>query len=71
MTWPSCAEKQARFKQAKEEADKEIAEFRAQMEADLQMKLLKVEDFKGLLKKIWYYLHVTVIWICLVSKFLK
>ena len=32
----------ARLKQAKEEADKEIAEFRAQMEAEFQKKLAEV-----------------------------
>ncbi|XP_057789407.1 V-type proton ATPase subunit G 1 [Salvia miltiorrhiza] len=36
--------KQARLKQAKEEAEREIAEFRAQMEADFQK---KVEESSG------------------------
>lgn len=34
--------KTARLKQAKEEADKEIAEFRARIEADFQRKLAEV-----------------------------
>lgn len=38
----SCAAKQARLRQAKEEAEKEIAEFRAQMEAEFQRKLAEV-----------------------------
>lgn len=42
MLWPSCAAKQARLKQAKEEAEKEIALFRAQMEADFQKKVAEV-----------------------------
>jgi V-type H+-transporting ATPase subunit G len=37
----------ARLKQAKEEADKEIAEFRAQMEAEFQRKLAEVRTQKG------------------------
>lgn len=40
---PVCAEKQARLKQAKEEAQKEIADFRAQMEADFQRKVAEVK----------------------------
>ena len=36
------AEKLARLKQAKEEADKEIAEFRAQVEAEFQKKIVAV-----------------------------
>lgn len=42
MPWVSCAAKQARLKQAKEEAEKEIAEFRAQMEAEYQRKVAEV-----------------------------
>lgn len=42
VLWPSCAAKQARLKQAKEEAEKEIAQFRAQMEADFQKKVAEV-----------------------------
>lgn len=38
----SCTAKQARLRQAKEEAEKEIAEFRAQMEAEFQRKLAEV-----------------------------
>ncbi|KAL0298975.1 UNVERIFIED_CONTAM: V-type proton ATPase subunit G 1 [Sesamum radiatum] len=34
--------KQARLKQAKEEAEREIAEFRAQVEAEFQRKLAEV-----------------------------
>lgn len=34
----------ARLKQAKEEAEKEIAEFRAQMEAEFQRKLASVNS---------------------------
>jgi len=37
----------ARLKQAKEEADKEIATFRAQMEAEFQRKLAEVRTQKG------------------------
>lgn len=40
------AAKQARLRQAKEEAEKEIAEFRAQMEADFQRKLAEVKSLK-------------------------
>ena len=36
-----------RLKQAKEEADKEIAQFRAQMEAEFQRKLAEVRTQKG------------------------
>lgn len=42
LLWLSCAAKQARLKQAKEEAEKEIAEFRAQMEADFQRTVAEV-----------------------------
>lgn len=42
LTWVSYAAKQARLKQAKEEAEKEIAEFRAYMEAEFQRKLEQV-----------------------------
>lgn len=42
LTWVSYAAKQARLKQAKEEAEKEIAEFRAFMEAEFQRKLEQV-----------------------------
>lgn len=38
----SLSAKLARLKQAKEEAEKEIAEFRAQMEAEFQRKLAEV-----------------------------
>lgn len=44
---PSCSlfpAKLARLKQAKEEAEKEVAEFRAQMEADYQRKLTEVSS---------------------------
>ncbi|KAJ0764166.1 putative vacuolar (H+)-ATPase G subunit [Helianthus annuus] len=37
--------KLARLKQAKEEAEKEVAEFRAQMEADYQRKLTEVSIY--------------------------
>ncbi|KAH6761895.1 vacuolar ATP synthase subunit G2 [Perilla frutescens var. hirtella] len=40
-------EKRARLKQAKEEAEKEIAEFRAQMEAEFQMKVLESSGDSG------------------------
>ncbi|XP_052312024.1 V-type proton ATPase subunit G 1 isoform X1 [Populus trichocarpa] len=40
-------EKMARLKQAKEEADKEIAEFRAQMEAEFQRKLAESSGDSG------------------------
>lgn len=40
----SSAAKQARLKQAKEEAEKEIAEFRAQMEAEFQRKVAEVKS---------------------------
>jgi hypothetical protein len=36
------AAKSARLRQAKEEAEREIAEYRAQMEADFQKKLAEV-----------------------------
>ncbi|KAK6136126.1 hypothetical protein DH2020_030142 [Rehmannia glutinosa] len=39
--------KQARLKQAKEEAEKEIADFRAQMEADFQRKLAESSGDSG------------------------
>ncbi|KAL1532094.1 V-type proton ATPase subunit G 1 [Salvia divinorum] len=39
--------KQARLKQAKEEAEKEIAEFRAQMEADYQNKVAESSGDSG------------------------
>ncbi|KAL0340634.1 UNVERIFIED_CONTAM: V-type proton ATPase subunit G 1 [Sesamum radiatum] len=39
--------KQARLKQAKEEAEREIAEFRAQMEADFQRKLTESSGDSG------------------------
>ncbi|KAI5648714.1 hypothetical protein M9H77_34719 [Catharanthus roseus] len=39
--------KQARLRQAKEEAEKEIAEFRAQMEADFQRKLAETSGDSG------------------------
>ncbi|XXG62043.1 hypothetical protein AAC387_Pa05g0493 [Persea americana] len=39
--------KMARLKQAKEEADKEIAEFRAQMEAEFQKKLAESSGDSG------------------------
>ncbi|RWR83945.1 Vacuolar ATP synthase subunit G 2 family protein [Cinnamomum micranthum f. kanehirae] len=39
--------KMARLKQAKEEADKEIAEFRAQMEAQFQKKLAESSGDSG------------------------
>ncbi|KAK4435891.1 V-type proton ATPase subunit G 1 [Sesamum alatum] len=39
--------KQARLKQAKEEAEREIAEFRAQMEADFQRKLAESSGDSG------------------------
>ena len=38
--------KMARLKQAKEEAEKEIAEFRAQMEAEFQRKVAEVKLLK-------------------------
>lgn len=38
----SLAAKTARLRQAKEEAEREIAEYRAQMEADFQRKLTEV-----------------------------
>jgi hypothetical protein len=38
----SLAAKSARLRQAKEEAEREIAEYRAQMEADFQKKLAEV-----------------------------
>ncbi|CAK7325478.1 unnamed protein product [Dovyalis caffra] len=41
------SEKLARLKQAKEEADKEIAEFRAQMEAEFQRKLAESSGDSG------------------------
>ncbi|XXG89578.1 hypothetical protein AAC387_Pa12g1545 [Persea americana] len=40
-------EKMARLKQAKEEADKEIAEFRAQMEAEFQKKVAETSGDSG------------------------
>ncbi|KAL9351518.1 hypothetical protein Peur_054198 [Populus x canadensis] len=40
-------EKMARLKQAKEEADKEIAEFRAQMDAEFQRKLAESSGDSG------------------------
>ncbi|KAG0463062.1 hypothetical protein HPP92_021538 [Vanilla planifolia] len=39
--------KMARLKQAKEEADKEVAEFRAQMEAKFQKKLVETSGDTG------------------------
>ncbi|MFX6534961.1 V-type ATPase subunit G [Acinetobacter baumannii] len=39
--------KQARLKQAKEEAEKEIAEFRAQMEAEFQKKVAESSGDSG------------------------
>ncbi|PWA61780.1 Vacuolar (H+)-ATPase G subunit [Artemisia annua] len=39
--------KLARLKQAKEEAEKEVAEFRAQMEADFQRKLAETSGDSG------------------------
>ncbi|MQM15775.1 hypothetical protein Taro_048724 [Colocasia esculenta] len=39
--------KLARLKQAKEEADKEIAEFRAHMEAEFQKKLAETSGYSG------------------------
>ncbi|OVA10146.1 Vacuolar (H+)-ATPase G subunit [Macleaya cordata] len=39
--------KMARLKQAKEEAEKEIAEYRAQMEADFQKKLAETSGDSG------------------------
>ncbi|KAL8538762.1 hypothetical protein ACS0TY_000681 [Phlomoides rotata] len=39
--------KQARLKQAKEEAEKEIAEFRAQMEAEFQRKVAESSGDSG------------------------
>lgn len=52
ITWPLCAAKQARLKQAKEEAEKEIAEFRTQIEAEFQRQVLGVKilrsSYKGL-----------------------
>ncbi|KAJ0538251.1 putative vacuolar (H+)-ATPase G subunit [Helianthus annuus] len=39
--------KLARLKQAKEEAEKEVAEFRAQMEADYQRKLTETSGDSG------------------------
>ncbi|KAL2526426.1 V-type proton ATPase subunit G1 [Abeliophyllum distichum] len=41
------AAKQARLKQAKEEAEKEIAEFRAQMEAEFQRKVAESSGDSG------------------------
>lgn len=41
------AAKQARLKQAKEEAEKEIAEFRAQMEAEFQRKVVQSSGDSG------------------------
>jgi hypothetical protein len=38
----SLAAKSARLRQAKEEAEREIADYRAQMEADFQKKLAEV-----------------------------
>ncbi|KAL6552715.1 V-type proton ATPase subunit G 1 [Orobanche minor] len=43
----SRSAKQARLKQAKEEAEKEVAEFRAQMEADLQRKVAESSGDSG------------------------
>jgi len=37
-----CSAKSARLKQAKEEAEREIAEYRAQMEAEFQRKVAEV-----------------------------
>lgn len=60
-TWPLCAAKQARLKQAKEEAEKEIAEFRAQVEADFQRKVLEVRVERS----IWERLHGKLFtWCC-------
>lgn len=40
----SFSEKLARLKQAKDEAEKEVAQFRAQMEVDFKKKLSEVWD---------------------------
>lgn len=40
--WFLFSEKMARLKQAKEEAAKEVAEFRAQMESEFQRKVAEV-----------------------------
>lgn len=53
LTWVSCAAKQARLKQAKEEAEKEIAEFRAYMEAEFQRKLEQVTRTQIVSRKIY------------------
>ena len=44
--WFLVSAKMARLKQAKEEAEKEIAEFRSQMEAEFQRKVAEVKLFK-------------------------
>ncbi|KAL6552744.1 V-type proton ATPase subunit G 1 [Orobanche hederae] len=48
----SRSAKQARLKQAKEEAEKEVAEFRAQMEADLQRKVAEGGDSGANVKRL-------------------
>ncbi|XP_047974636.1 V-type proton ATPase subunit G 1-like isoform X2 [Salvia hispanica] len=47
VLWLSCTAKQARLKQAKEEAEKEIAEFRSQMEAEYQRKVAESSGDSG------------------------
>lgn len=52
----------ARLKQAKEEAEREIADFRAQMEAEYQRKLAEVIDKKLYLLKFFKqnnWMHVS------------
>ncbi|KAK4480330.1 hypothetical protein RD792_013401, partial [Penstemon davidsonii] len=47
LLWLSCAAKQTKLKQAKEEAEKEIAQFRAQVEADFQRKVAESSGDSG------------------------
>lgn len=46
LIWSLFSAKMARLKQAKEEAEKEIAEFRAQMDAQFQRKVSEVRLMK-------------------------